>query len=231
MKFFFLLVAFCLLFAPAETRSCYAQDAPYIVIGENVWLLDKQGEKLFLLPETYYAPIEGIDETYYTVVFNGVTGKVARNVVSVTGYGDKASETLQLLHISEKYASFTGLKLKVSPDGKEEGENFVPVGEAFTYLGSYPTGENVWYYVCYGDKYGYVLSDFCDKKAEIPVFEPIKKEEEEKENGQDETMPKTKDDNLLKILVISGVAVTVVVLLLVLILPRKGKKTRYYYET
>lgn len=181
------------------------------------------------MPESYYAAIVGIDETYYTVSFNGVTGKVAKNSVSAIGYHEQAAGTAQTLHVSGKYSAFTGLKLRPTPESASEGEEpFVPTGEPFTYLGTYPTAENIWYYVCYGDKYGYILADFCDKEAEITPFVPEKKEE-----PIEETPPKEeeKEDGLVKILVVSGVAVTVLILLLVLILPRKGKKTRYYYET
>ena len=210
-------------------EACYALDTPYVVIAQDVWLFSEQGEKVFLLPESYYAPIVGMDENYYFVQFNGVKGKLPKNTVSVTGYGEEVAGTTQTLHISEKYSAFVGLKLQASMEGQTEGDDaFIPVGEPFTYLGSYPTADKTWYYVCYGDKYGYVLSDFCDTEVKTRPFEPeIKTEEEEKEGTPEEK----KDDSLLKILVVSGVAVTVVILLLVLVLPGKKKKTRYYYES
>ncbi len=228
MKRFFLPIIFTLFFFFPTAGTCLAKASPYVVISGEIWLLNEQGEKMFLLPDTYYAPIVGIDETYYTVAFNGVTGKVVKNSVSVTGYEDEVSGTSEILHISEKYSAFTGLKMRHSPenDPGEEGA-FIPMGESFTYVGSYPLGEETWYYVCYGEKYGYVLSDFCDKKITERSFAPECKSEEtppSKEEAEEE-------DSLLKILIISGVAVTIIVLLLVLLLPRKKKKTRYYYET
>ena len=229
MKRLLLVFFIFILFSSIPTeRVCFATDSPYIVVGENVWLCGEQGEKIFLLPESYYAAVVGIDETYYTVVFNGVSGKVPKASVSVVGYHEQAAGTAQTLHVSEKYSAFTGLKLRLSPDtSADSDEAFVPVGEPFTYLGAYPTADGTWYYVCYGEAYGYVLSDFCDRTVEIKPFVPEQKTESPIEEEEEEK----KEDGLLKILVVSGVAVTIVILLLVLILPRKGKKTRYYYET
>lgn len=221
-----LLVAFLitlLSFVPTA-EGCYAKDMPVAVIGEDVWLLGEGGERLFLLPETYYAPIVGIDDTYYTVSFNGIVGKIPKMSVSVTGYGDEVAGTQQLLRVSGKYSAFTGLKIRLSPEENSvETDASIPVSESFTYLGSYPYGDEVWYYVVYGDRYGYVLSDYCDKKVETALFKTEENVEKEEDSAP-------KDDSLLKILIISGVAVTVVILLIVLLIPKKGK-TRYYYET
>ena len=219
-----------LLFLVPEREICYAQDMPYVVIDKDVWLLREDGEKLFLLPETYYAPLVGIDETYYEVTFNGVAGKIPKSSVSVTGYHQEATGTTQTLHISEKYSSFTALRIRTAPGGPmEEDAPAVPVGEPFTFLGDYPSADGEWYYVCYGDKYGYVSAEFCDKKIEVQPFVPEEKPSDDV--PVEEVKEEKKEDDLLKILVIAGVAVTIVILLFVLLLPRKGKKTRYYYES
>ena len=229
MKRYVFLPLLLILFLFSERGVCYAQDTPYVVIDKDVWLLDEDGERLFLLPETYYAPLVGIDETYYAVTFNGIAGKIQKASVSVTGYHQEATGTAQTLRISEKYSSFTALRIRSAPGGPiEEDAPAVPVGEPFTYLGVYPTAEGDWYYVCYGDAYGYVSADFCDKKIEVQPFIPEEKQTEEK---ADELPDEKKEDDLLKVLVIAGVAVTIVVLLLVVLIPRKGKKTRYYYES
>ena len=229
MRRFVFLPLLLLLFCVPERAVCYAQDTPFVVIEKDVWLLREDGERLFLLPETYYAPLVGIDETYYEVTFNGVAGKIPKSSVSVTGYHQEATGTVQTLYIADKYSSFTALRMRSCPSGPvEEDAPAVPVGEPFTFIGAYPTAEGEWYYGCYGDKYGYVPADFCDKKIEVSPFVPAEKGTEDKTEEQPE---EKEEDDLLKILVIAGVAVTIVILLLVLLLPRKGKKTRYYYES
>ena len=229
MKRFLFLLLICFFFLISSPGVCYAQDTPYVVVGKDVWLLGMDGERLFLLPETYYAPLIGIDETYYTVTFNGVSGKVPKSSVSVTGYHQEATGTAQTIHIAQQYSSFTALKLRVSPGAPLTDDlPAVPVGEPFTYLGTYPTEDGDWYYVCFGDGYGYVPADFCDKKIDVSPFVPAEKEKEEVE---EKTEPEQKGDDLLKILVIAGVAVTIVILLIVILIPKRGKKTRYYYES
>jgi len=229
MRRFVFLPLLLLLFCVPGRAVCYAQDTPYVVIGKDVWLLKEDGERLFLLPETYYAPLIGIDENNYEVTFNGVAGKIPKSSVSVTGYHQEATGTEQTLHISEKYSSFTALRIRSAPGGPiEEDAPVVPTGEPFTYLGVYPTAEGEWYYVCYGDRYGYVFADFCDKKIDLQPFVP---EEKQTENVPEELPEEKKEDDLLKVLVIAGVAVTIVILLVVVLIPRKGKKTRYYYES
>ena len=71
MRRFVFLPLLLLLFCVPAHAVCYAQDTPFVVIEKDVWLLREDGERLFLLPETYYAPLVGIDETYYEVTFNG----------------------------------------------------------------------------------------------------------------------------------------------------------------
>lgn len=225
-----LFVSFlCFFFLIPSPGVCWAQDAPYVVIEKDVWLLREDGERLFLLPETYYAPLVGIDETYYTVTFNGVCGKVPKNSVSVTGYHQEATGTAQTIHVAQEYSSFTALKLRAGPGAPLEDDSpAVPVGEPFSYLGTFPTEGGDWYYVCFGDKYGYVPADFCDIKIEVSPFVPAEKEADEMEENSE---PEKKNDDLLKILVISGVAATIIILLIVILIPKRGKKTRYYYES
>ena len=62
------IIAFIIVFLAGITvaPTAFAVDIPYVVIGENVWLLDvESGSRLFLLPETYYAKISNLDENFY----------------------------------------------------------------------------------------------------------------------------------------------------------------------
>ena len=229
MKRFLFVPLICAFFLVPTPGVCYAQDTPYVVVEKDVWLLDADGERIFLLPETYYAPLVGIDETYYSVIFNGVSGKVPNAAVSVTGYHQEATGTAQTLHIAQQYSSFTALRLRPAPGASfTDDAPTVPIGEPFTYLGSYPTADGEWYYVCYGDAYGYVLADYCDKKIDVFPFVPTEKESE---TTEEKTEEEAKNDDLLKVLVIAGVAVTIIILLVVILIPKRGRKTRYYYES
>lgn len=205
----------------------YAADVPYIVIGEDVFLLDSEtGRKLFLLPPTYYAVIDNMDEEFYYVTFNGVSGKVGKESVSVVGYHTVAPGTVQEIKIDSKYSVFTEIKLKETMEGKGE-EYPVPTGESMFFLGKYPS-EEMWYYVKYNDKCGYLKAEYTTAPdISTGVFVP-----EEKENPA--TEPETPDSsdsgNLTKILVITGVCVAVVAVIVIIFLPKKKGGSKYYYE-
>ncbi len=205
----------------------YAADAPYIVIGEEVFLLDSEtGRKLFLLPPTYYAVIDNMDEEFYYVTFNGVSGKVSKESVSVVGYHTVAPGTVQEIKIDSKYSVFTEIKLKETMEGKGE-EYPVPTGESMFFLGKYPS-EEMWYYVKYNDKCGYLKAEYTTAPdISTGVFVP-----EEKEKPAEAPTPPASSDsgNLTKILVITGVCVAVVAVIVIIFLPKKKGGNKYYYE-
>ena len=230
-RFIFYLAAtvlLSLLFTPLWTRPAFALDFPYIVIGDNVWLLDRTGgNRLFLLPSTYYARVDDIDEEYYYVTFNGVSGKVDRMAVSTIGYHTEAAGTMREIRIDLKYSYFTEIKLKSSLDG---GVDYpVPVSASLVFLGKYHTDTDLWYYVKYNEYCGYIKAEFTtDPDITIAPFVP-----EEKPGITDPGPAKVEEKgnaDLIKILVITGLSVAMVILLIIIFRPRKKGVNKYYYE-
>ena len=139
---------------PNFAVTAYAVDNPYVVIGNNIWLLDRtNGQRIIILPETYYARVDNMDGEYYYVTFNGVAGKVERNSVSLIGYHTEATGTMQEIRIDPKYSYFTEIKLRDSLDGTGE-EILVPTDASLVFLGEYPTEADEWYYVGYNGNNG-----------------------------------------------------------------------------
>ncbi|NLL56510.1 MAG: hypothetical protein GX242_04780 [Clostridiales bacterium] len=212
-------------------QEAFALDFPYIVVQGEVWLLDKEsGNRIFLLPETYYAKIENLDDNYYYVSFNGVNGKVDKTKVSSVGYHATPTGTIQDIQIAEKYRIFTGIKLKSTMDsGGEDIE--VPTSESLIFLGKYPSGE-MWYYVKYNETCGYIRAEFTNQpNLVIPSFVPEQKPQADVEPGPDNSDSKVKvTPNLVKILVISGLCVGLAIIIILIFRPYKNKNNRYYYE-
>ncbi len=215
----------------AVAPTAFAVDIPYVVIGENVWLLDvESGSRLFLLPETYYAKISDLDENFYYVTFNGVSGKIEKSLVSSIGYHTEAPGSMQEIKIDSKYAIFTEIKLKSTMDGNSE-DIPVPVDGSFIFLGKYPLTE-MWYYIRYNEICGYVKADFTtNPDLTIPNFVPEEKPAEPTETPAEETTEvPPEESNLIKILVITGLGVALIVLLVIIFRPRKKGVNKYYYE-
>lgn len=234
LPFLYAICAIALLNGTALTtvRSfAYAVSTPYAVIGEDVWLLAENGNKLFLLPRTYYAKIDRMDDGYYYVSFNGVSGKITKTSVSVVGYDKDVKETRTIIKIASEYSVFTEIKLRDSLDGEvKEVEATAPTSEPLTYLGTYEQGDKIWYYVTYGGEYGYVLNTYTDSpNLSFEPFSPVEEKSEEKIEEPTEKS-KSKRSDLVKIIVISAVSAVAVILIIVLFLPRKGKKHHYYYS-
>lgn len=203
----------------------YAQEAPYVVIKENVWLLSiDNAQPLFLMPKTYYARIDTMDESYYYVTFNGVKGKVERASVSTVGYSGEVKSTMQEVLIQPKYHIFTEIKLNTSMSKGQEVA--VPVTASLIFIGQYPA-EEMYYYVKYNEVCGYIKAEFTtNPNIIIAEFKP----ETSAENTATQPKATQKNKELIKILVITGLCVVFVVLLIVIFKPIKGKKNRYYYE-
>jgi len=222
---FVFFAAISAFFVDIKTEVSHAADMPYVSIGENVWLLDiDTGRKLFLLPETYYAPLDNIDGEYYVVTFNGIKGKVNKDSVSVTGYHTTASGTVQEIKIDAKFQVFTAIKLKSVMEGAGE-EYPVPTDASLYFIGKYPAEEN-WYYVRYNEVCGYIKAEYTTAPdLQIAPFVP----EQPQQDNQPE-QPKSDDGNLTKILVITGVCVAAVVVLIIIFIPKKKGTGKYYYE-
>lgn len=156
----------------AENLSA-AVSTPHVVVGDNIWLLNGDGEKLFLLPKTYYAEITSLDETYYFVTFNGISGKVPKNSVRSVGYHTQASGTSESLKIDDAYAEFTRLSLKERPDRSSKTVAEMPTKDSFTFVGIYPKEEDLWYAVRYNEHFGYLRASLTSKKEmTFPDFVP-----------------------------------------------------------
>ena len=227
-----LFIAFLLCGVTMGTgRTAYAVSTPYAVIGADVWMLDESGTKLFLLPETYYAKIERMDDNYYYVSFNGVNGKIPKGSVSVVGYDKRVQDTQTIIRIAETYAVFTEIKLRTALEGEGAEEFAVPTNEPLTYVGTYKLGDGVWYYVAYAGTYGYILNTYTDTPSmEIKRFVPEREGTEEEREEKEVTEEKEEGSDLVKILIIGGLSLVLLVLTVVLFLPRKSKRHKYYYS-
>lgn len=219
--------------------TVFAVDNPYIYSAEDQWLLDRDtGEKLFLLPASYYAKLDNIEENYYFVTYNGVQAKIEKDKVSTIGYHTTPKSTICDIQLEEKYRVFTEIRLKKTLGG---GESYlVPTSANMIFLGVYPIDEDTtWYYVGYEDKKGYLNPEFTTK-AEISFekFEPEVKESEQNSgidssnsDGKKSTIiDSIKNNSLVKILIISGLCLILVVLIILIFVPSKHRKNRYYYE-
>lgn len=238
-KFIFLLPVLlmaiplvCLL--PAKSMA-EATSTPHIVVSGDVWLLSESGEKLFLLPDTYYARINNLDENYYYVTFNGVNGKVVKTAVSTVGYHASATGTTRDMTISGEYSEFVAINLKKAPDIGAENACQVPLGETITYIGSYPTDGALWYYAQYNGSYGYVKAERTSMTTvSIPAFVPetLPVEETPEADDTDKTVLDKLDDTELKIVIIVGLAIPAVAVVVLLFRPaitkRRNKKETYY---
>ncbi len=218
-----------LFFYPVFAECANAVDLPYVVIGKELWLLEKtSGQRLFLLPESYYARIDNIDDTFYYVTFNGVSGKVEKELASTVGYHTEADGTMQELRIDSRYSIFTEIKLKSSLEGSSV-DIPVPVDGSLIFIGKYPMSED-WYYVKHDNRYGYIKAEFTSKPdLAINTFIPkVKPAEfvEEPPATQEEPM----EGKLIKILIITGLSVVLLITLIVLLSPGKKNKHRFYYE-
>ena len=217
-----------------NTATAYASNStPHIVATSDVWLYDDRGEKLFQMPSTYYARINNLDENYYYVTFNGVACKVNKNVVSAVGYHTTALGTMQEITFNSAYSDFTAINLKLHPDIGAENGVTIPNGETFTFIGSYPTDTDLWYYIKYGENYGYLRAERTSMvKPNIETFTP---EPEPSTETFEETTEDTKKDiidNLgnteLKIIIIVGLAIPAVAIVILLFRPSRKKKDEYY---
>lgn len=234
-KFVLLLIIMvaCLVYNVPLASASYALSTPHIIITDGVWLLDvDSGSRLFLLPETYYAQIDNMDNDFYYVTFNGVAGKVEKSIVSTVGYHTQATGTMQEIKIHSQYYDFKTIILKSSMD-LSSTEIVVPVEESFIFLGLYPLSE-MWYCIRYNDNVGYIKASRTTlPQIEIAPFVP------ETEKGAEEPAQIIKGEtsgmdlsnpSLLRILIIIGLSIPALLLIFLLFRPQKGKKTRYYYS-
>lgn len=224
---FLILISICLMFpigiANANTKT------PHIIIEGDVYIQDLDGKNLFLLPNSYYAKINNIDENFYYIIFNGVNGKVSKKLVSTTGYHSASPTTSKSIAISNDYMEFNGINLKKEPNVDSESVFNMPISAAFTFLGEYPTAQGNWYYVKFEQHYGYIRSDRTTMpEITIETFFPEQEEtnnpkEPEKDNN---VVDFFKNGNELKIIIIIGVMIPSILMILLLFKPSAKRYKR-----
>lgn len=227
-----IIFAFCMLCSIPLLQSASALTTPHIIIDGEVWLLDTDnGNRLFLLPDTYYAKIDTLDENFYYITFNGISGKVEKSSVSTVGYHAQAAGTMQEINIHPQYSDFVSIALKSSMDSSAE-DIIIPVDESFIFLGEYPLSE-MWYFVRYNESVGYIkASRTTIPEMELPPFVPETVAGEDPPDIDPPSKDKNffKDPSFLRIIIIIGLSIPAVVLIFLLFKPQKPKRHRYYYE-
>lgn len=229
----FLLI--CLTCISPMPPIAYAQSksTPHVKITGDVWLLGNDGNKLFLLPDTYYAEIDNLDETYYYISFNGVSGKVQRPIVSTVGYHEKAPGTMQDLKIADSYAEFDAINLKSRPDLSADNVTTMPIKDSFIFLGRYPAEDSLWYYVKYNQFYGYIKASRTSV-TDI-TFEPFTPAPN---NSEEVSLPAStpkksvldglgSENSTLRIIIIVGLAVPAILIIFLIFKPTKYNSGRY----
>ncbi len=233
---FALLIIILVVLTTSSTFSAVATK-PHVVVGESVWLYDSSGQKLFLLPPTYYAEITSMDDYYYYVTFNGISGRVKKEDVTTTGYHAVAKGTMRELKVSSDYAEFSSILLKKTPDLSAQDVSNIPVSATFSYLGSFPVDDQIWYAVKWEQYFGYlratrtntptmVIEDFVPEALPQEPDEP--QEEEEPTNppsieSNGENLVETPDesqDNTLKIILIIGLIIPAVLIIFLIFKPQ-----------
>ncbi|MFA6866800.1 MAG: hypothetical protein WCR54_04705 [Clostridia bacterium] len=235
----FFLIIISVLAGVSYGGVVLALDMPYVYNENDVWLLDRDtGEKLFVLPSTYYAKLDNIDDIYYMVTFNGVKAKIEKDKVSTIGYHTTPKSTICDIQIAEKYRVFAEIKLKATMNGTEDV--LVSTNANLIFLGEYNIEDKVWYYVSFEEKKGYLQPEFTtipemkfDKfLPEINESQPVvdKIDTEPTKDDEKSFLDDLKNNDLAKILVISGLCLVLVVLIILIFVPSKHRKNRYYYE-
>jgi hypothetical protein len=222
------------LFVDPSAFKARATDVPHVIISNDVWLLNDQAEKLFMLPVGYYAEIVGIEGGYYKVIFNGINGMILKNSVSAVGYHTIASGTILTLRINDEYHEFESIKLQRTPDALSESVISMPITATFTFLGEYPTETSgVWYYVNYNQSYGYIKSTRTNISVmKYEPFIPESKTDNMAPTTVEESMPDDDTEplerNVIKVAIVIGMIVPI--MFIVLLIFKTGKTRKYYDE-
>lgn len=232
IKKIFAILMITALLCLFPVQYCFALATPHVVIEQQVWLLDiDSGSRLFIIPQTYYAKIDNMDDDFYYVTFNGVNGKVERNLVSTVGYHTQAAGTMQEMRVHSQYSDFKSIALKSSMDSSHE-DIIMPVNESFIFIGEYPLTE-MWYCVSYNDQIGYIrASRTTVPDIQIPTFIPEEEETEsvKPQENTDEEEGFFQNSSVLRIIIVAGLSIPAVLMIILLFKPQKTKKRRYFYE-
>ena len=222
------------LFAMEILSAGAEVSVPHIVIGKNVWLLSDNDDRLFMLPETYYARINNLSETHYFINFNGVSGKVSKNSVSTTGYHLIISPTTVQARIDGNFHDFSQIALKERPAVTAQTVTEIPVIDSFTILGEYPqeSGNN-WYFVQYKSHFGYLQTDRTDTPSlTIETFNPAPPTNNPPNNSGNNPSANGGVFNgisggALRIVIIIGLAIPAILIIFLIFRPSRNRK---YYD-
>lgn len=213
--------------AHAETAS-----TPHIVITENVWLCSSSGDRLFQLPNTYYAEITGMDETFYFVTFNGVAGRVEKSEVTTVGYHTKADGTMRDMKVDEAFSEFPSINLKSRPDLSSTNLVAMPTTANFTFVGRFPLEKELWYAVRFDQYFGYIRASRTNVKDVtfddfVPQEAPVIANPVEDPNGN---APSVSDGSssatTLKIVLVVGLIVPAVLIVFLIFKPRGDRAAK-----
>ena len=198
---------------------------PHVACYADTWLLDENEERLFIIPSSYYARINNLDDNYYYVTFNGVAGKIKKNEVSTLGYHAVAKGTSVDLYTNEEFSDFSHIQLKQHPQKGADCILTIPFGDSYTYLGTYPTesGEK-WYFVKYNGINGYVLASRTNAPdLAIETFVPEILTPEESPTDEEDTLSGGIDSLEMKIIIIVGLIVPALAIVVLLFKPHRKK--------
>lgn len=236
-----LLLMLAVMICPkcADFSAQALTETPHIVVSSNeVYLCSLTGEKLFLLPESYYAEITNMDLEYYYVTFNNVSGKVLRTAVTTTSYHTEAKGSSAVLTFSDLSQDFDTISLRSAPDPLSISVVSMPTSASFTFIGKYPTESCLWYYVRYGMDYGYIKAEHTrETDLIIPTFEPETPPVSDVSAGTDNTTPEDEltipldmGGNVLRILLIVGICIPAVLIVFLIFRPRRSRKSKYRFD-
>jgi hypothetical protein len=221
-----------MLFNPSIAN---ALDMPHIIIIDNIWLLNENGIKLFVLPHSYYAKILNMDENYYYISFNGVSGMINRSIASVVGYHTTAKGTSEVLTINDDYYEFDSIFLKKTPLLSSENIISIPVSDSFTFIGEYPQDDNdLWYYVKYNQYYGYIRSVRTNKPTmEYDTFIPEKLVNDPSDDSNSDSTQKQSDntnstmnENIIRTAIVIGLVIPAGFVIMIIF--KSGKNKKYH---
>lgn len=236
-----LLLMLAITFCPLE--NIFVAEAltetPHIVVSSNeVYLQSLTGEKVFLLPESYYAEINNMDLEYYYVTFNNVSGKVLRTAVTTTSYHTEAKGSTAVLTFSDLSQDFDTISLRSAPDPLSVSVVSMPTSASFTFIGKYPTETSLWYYVRYGMDYGYVKAEHTrELDLIISAFQPETPPVTDVSTGVDDATPDGElsipfdmGGNVLRILLIVGICIPAVLIVFLIFRPKRSRKSKYHFD-
>ena len=236
----------CAFFSLSATDGNASQLPSWVrVTQEETWLYKNPSalasEKLFILAYSYYAKV--LEETqngfYYVELMENSSG-----FVKIYGYvlADQVTPqqeapvapTYPTLFVTVKDSTTILFSL---PSSTSSSVCAVYEGQALYYFGTYPVGDNLWYFVRYAQSLCYVHSP-CVTMPNLSLHPtPLPKEEivtPETEPPATDQQPEIKEEtnelSQLQIAIIAIVCLLSLVVVVILFLPAKPKKQNFYRD-